>query len=63
MEGTKRRQLAELRENIQVAVEDVARTSAGASPQDVRAMSARRPQPSEPSIHPHLQSQLAGSWC
>lgn len=35
MQGTKRRELAELRENIKVAVEDVARTSVGASPQEV----------------------------
>ena len=35
MHGTKRRELAELRENIQVAVDDVARTSVGASPQEV----------------------------
>jgi hypothetical protein len=38
MQGTKRRELAELRENIKVAVEDVARTSVGASPQEVCIM-------------------------
>lgn len=36
MEGTKRRELAELRENIQAAVDDVARGSVGASPHEVR---------------------------
>ena len=36
MHGTKRRELAELREKIAVVVEDVARTSVGASPQEVR---------------------------
>lgn len=36
MEGTKRRELAELRENIRAAVNDVARMSVGASPHEVR---------------------------
>lgn len=42
MAGTKRRDLAELRDNIQVVADDVARTSVGASPQEVRRFDVMR---------------------